>query len=89
MCLRLGGAGTDGTPADEVGDVLRGDGIEELGGGRQAEVEDFTEELAGEVETVLDVAGAVEVRVEDETFPADSGTRFLEVDAHGDDHAVA
>ena len=28
--LRLGGAGTDSTPGDEVGDELGGDGIEEL-----------------------------------------------------------
>ena len=28
--LRLGCARTDGTPGDEVGDVLRGDGVEQF-----------------------------------------------------------
>ena len=35
--LRLGGAGTDGTPGDEVGGVLRRDGIEELAASGEAD----------------------------------------------------
>ena len=86
--LRFGGAGADGGPADEVGDVLRGDGIEELGGGGQTEIEDVAQERAGEPEAVGDVVGAVEMRVHHKTFPADGGARFFEVDAHDNHHAV-
>ena len=86
--LRFGGAGADGGPADEVGNVLRGDGVEELGGGGQTEVEDVAEERAGEPEAVGDVVGAVEMGVHHEAFPADGGARFFEVDAHNDHHAV-
>ena len=38
MELRLGCPGTDGAPREQVGDVLRGDGVEELGANRNAEV---------------------------------------------------
>lgn len=86
--LRFGGAGADGGPADEVGDVLRRDRIEELGGGGEAEVEDVAEEGAGEAEAGGDVVGAVEVRVHDEALPPDGGARFFEVDAHDDHDAV-
>ena len=88
MGLGLRGAGTDGAPADEVGDVLRGDGIEELGGGGEAEVEDVAEKGAAETEAGGDVVGAVEMRVHDEALPADGGAGFLEVDAHDDQDAV-
>mgnify|MGYP000258093380 CR=1 FL=1 len=50
MRLRLGGASADGAPADEVGDVLRRDRIEKLGGSGQTEVEDIAEEAATEAE---------------------------------------
>ncbi len=86
--LRFGGAGADGGPADEVGDVLWGDGVEKFGGGGQAEVEDVAEECAGEPEAVGDVVGAVEMRVHHESLPADGGARFFEIDAHDDHHAV-
>jgi hypothetical protein len=86
--LGFGGAGADGTPADEVGDVLRRDGIEKLGGGGQAEVEHVAQEGAAEAEAGGDVVRAVEVRVHDEAFPADGGAGLLEVDAHDDHHAV-
>ncbi len=33
MGLAFGGSGADGAPAEQVGDVLRGDGFEQFGGG--------------------------------------------------------
>jgi hypothetical protein len=87
--LRLGGAGTDRAPGDQVGDELRGDGVEELGAGGQAHVGEVEQQPAGDAQALVDVEGAVEVRVVDEALPADGGARLLEVDAHDDQEVVA
>jgi len=80
--LAFAGAGPDGGPGDEVGDVLGGDGVEEFGGGGDAEFDDFAEEAPGEVEALGDVVGAVKVGVHDEALPADGGAGFFEIDPH-------
>jgi hypothetical protein len=86
--LRLGGAGADGGPADQVGDVLRRDGIEQLGGRGQAEVEHVAQEGAGEPQAGGDVVRTVEVRIHHEALPADRRAGLLEINAHDDHHAV-
>src|SRR5213592_2448742 len=63
MGLALAGAGSDRSPTDGVGDVLRRDRIEELATGGEADVENVEQELAGDAEARVDVAGAVEVGV--------------------------
>lgn len=85
VSLAFGGAGADGGPGDEVGNVLRGDGVEELGGSWEAETQDVGEELAGDREAFVDVVGPIEVGVHDEALPAHGGAGFLEVDAHDDE----
>ncbi len=87
--LALGGAGANRGPADEVGNVLRGDGVEEFGGGGDPEGDDFAEEAARLTEAFGDVAGAVEVGVHDESFPADGGAGFFKINTHHDEEAVA
>src|SRR5690606_2278761 len=86
--LRFGGAGADRRPADEVGDVLRRDRIEQLGGGGQAEIENLAQERAGEAQAAGDVVRAVEMRVHDQALPADGGAGFFKIDAHDDHDAV-
>ena len=86
--LRFGGAGADGGPADQVGDVLRRDGVEQLGGGGQAEVEDVAEESAREAQAGGDIVRTVEVGVHHEALPADGGARLFKIDAHDDHDAV-
>jgi len=49
---------------------------------RRAEVDDLEQQLAGDLETGVDVGGAVEVRVVDQPLPAHGGARLLEVNAH-------
>ena len=78
MNLRLGGAGADGTPGDEVGDVLGRDGVEQLGADGDAHRGEVAEELAGEAEALVDLERAVNVGVVDEALPADSRARFLD-----------
>ena len=87
--LALGGAGANRGPTDEVGNVLRGDGVEEFGGGGDAEGDDFAEEAARLTEAFGDVAGAVEVGVHDEAFPANGGAGFFKINTHHDEEAVA
>lgn len=72
MELGLGGASTDGTPGDEIGDVLGGDGIEQLGADGDATVGELAEQVAGDTDTLVDLEGAVDVRVVDQTLPANS-----------------
>jgi len=86
--LGLGGAGADGGPGDKIGDVLGDDGIEELGSGGQAHAGDFEQEGTGAAQAGFYVVSAVEVGVVDESFPADGGARFFEVDAHDDFEGV-
>src|SRR5438034_3041744 len=86
--LALARPGTDRPPGDGVGDVLRGDRIEELAADEEAEVEDREEELAGGSQARVDVAGAVEVSVVDEPLPAHGRPRLLEVDPHRDQQVL-
>jgi hypothetical protein len=87
--LALGRARADRAPADQVGDVLRTDQVEELGAGGQAHPVDLEQQLARQVEPLVDLEALVEVRVVDQPLPADRGTRLLEVDPHHDQQVVA
>lgn len=63
---------------------LRGDHVEELGRGRQAELGNVEQELAAHAEALVDLERGVHVRVVDEPLPANGRARLLEVDAHDD-----
>src|SRR5690606_24544466 len=80
--LRFGGAGADGRPADQVLQVLRGNRVERFGGGRQAHFGQVQQQLAADVQAVLELEGVIQVRVVDKAFPADGGARSFEVPAH-------
>ena len=82
--LALGGARADRAPGDRVGDVLRRDRVEELAADRQPELDHLEQQLAGDPQAGVDVAGAVQVRVVDQALPAGRRPRLLEVDAHHD-----
>jgi len=90
LTVRLGfrGARSNGGPRDEIGNVLRGDGVEQLGGSGHADIEHIPENSPGEAEAIWDVAGTVEVGVHDEALPSDSGARFFKIDAHDDEELV-
>lgn len=84
MRLGLGGARPDGGPADDIGEILRDDGIEELGGGGQTEGGDFQKDLAGQAQSRGEIARIVHARVVDQPLPPDSRAGLLEVNAHED-----
>ena len=82
--LAFDGASADGTPCDEIGDVLGADGVEEFGAAGDFHFREGGEELACEAEAAVDVEAFVEAWVVDVAFPADGGAWFFEVDAHDD-----
>ena len=86
--LRLGGAGADGRPGDEVAVVLRGDGVERLGAGREPQLVHVEQELAAPLHPLVDAEGVVHPGVVDEPLPAQRGARLLEVDAHDEQQGV-
>ncbi|KAI9151568.1 hypothetical protein HJFPF1_08775 [Paramyrothecium foliicola] len=88
MQLGLGGTGANGTDGNAVGKELRGDGVEHLAGDGHAIGGEIDEELARDAETLVDLEGGIDIRVVDETLPANSGARLLEVGTHDDDQVV-
>ncbi len=82
--LGFGGARPDGAPAHQIRHVLRGDHVEELGGGRQPHVVEIQQQFATQAQAVVDLAAVVEVGVVDQPLPAHSGARLLEIDPHHD-----
>ena len=57
---------------------MRRDCVEKFRANRNAEVGEVTEQLAGETEAFVDFEGAVNIRVVDETLPADRRPGFLD-----------
>ena len=84
MHLALCGARADGSPADEAGDVLRRDHVEEFGARGHAHFCKVEQQVAREAQAVVDFVRAVEVRIVDEALPANGGARLFKVDAHDD-----
>ena len=60
-----------------VGDVLWGNGIEELRPNGNAEICQIAQQLASKTETLVDLEGAVDVGVVDKSFPSNGRAGFL------------
>ena len=86
--LAFGGASADGTPGDQVGNVLRNRGVEEFGGGWKFEGGDVTQKSARESQAIVDAETAVHARIVDQSFPADGGAGLFEVAAHHDQELI-
>lgn len=84
MDLRLGSSRADGAPRDKVGSVLRRDGIQKFTAGGQSQFCNIKKEGAGETEALVDLEGAVHVRIIDEALPAHGRPWFFKVDSHDD-----
>src|SRR5262245_31926445 len=82
MYLALGGAGANGTPADEISVELAEGRVEKLGAGRNSKLENIGEQLPSQAQALVDVVGLVEIRVVDKPLPADYRARLFEIDAH-------
>ena len=84
MCLAFCGAGPDGRPADQVGDVLGADGVEQFCRAGHAGLINLQQYGPGEFHSGGDVARTVQVGVVDEPLPTNCGTGFLEIGSHHD-----
>lgn len=86
--LGLSSASTNSTPRDEVSDVLRGDGVEKFRPNRDSKAGKVAQELPSKTKALVDLEGAIEVWIIDETFPPDGCAWLFEVCPH-DDEEVA
>src|ERR1019366_2767737 len=84
MDLALGGTRADSAPADEAGDVLRRNHVEEFGSGGHAHLGQVKEQVPRLAQAVVDFVRLIEIRVVDEARPPDGGARLFEVHAHDD-----
>ena len=62
--------------------------FEKLGAGGQTELGQVAQQPTGEVQAVVDVEAAVELRVVHQPLPPDRRAWLLEVDAHHDAEVV-
>ena len=82
MHLAFGIASADRTPADRVGNVLRAGWFQEFRGRSQTGVQYAKQCTAGQQQTLLDIAAAIDVGIVNQALPADCGTRLFEIHAH-------
>src|SRR5690606_23090745 len=60
-----------------------------LGSRGQAHLGEVAQQLATDVQSVLDLEAVVKIGIVDQSFPADSGARLLEIDAHDQIQRIA
>ena len=87
--LALGRACANRRPRNQPGEILRHDGVEELGRGVQAHLVYLQQQPSRASQPSADVEGIVQIRVVNQPLPADRGSRLLEVNAHHEQDAVA
>ena len=80
--LAFGGAGADGGPADQIGDVLGHHRIQQFRGRRQPLFGQLQQQSAGPAQAGVDVVTAVEMGVIDQPLPAHGGAWFFEINPH-------
>jgi hypothetical protein len=88
MGLALCRAGADRRPTDEIGNVLRTDRIQQFSAAGKPHSIDVEEDRSCQLHPHRDIAGAVEVWVVDEAFPADGGSWLFKVRPHHDQEAI-
>jgi len=77
MELRLGGTRANGTPGNEIVDVLRGNSIEKFRANGNAKMGEVTKELTRQTESLVYLKRTIDGRIIDEAFPANRRARFL------------
>src|SRR5258708_1443344 len=82
MDLAFGGARSDRAPAYKVGVVLSENRVEKLGADRQFQRSDVAQQATGESKARVDVERSIEMRIVDQSLPADDRARLFEVDSH-------
>ena len=86
--LRLRRACANGSPRNQVGNVLRRDHVEKLGARRHAHRVDVQQQPARHPQPLVDVETAIELRIVDQPLPAHRRARLLEIHPHHDFQTV-
>lgn len=84
MKLGFCGSSANGTEGDEISQELGRDRVEHLTGDGHAEAGEVCVEFPGDFKAFVDFVGFVDVRVVDETFPADRRPWLFQVGSHND-----
>ena len=82
--LRFRRPGSDRTPGNQVGSVLRRDSVQEFASRWKTHLRDIKEKPSGDPETLVYLEAAIELGIVDKAFPAHSGPWLFEVDTHYD-----
>ena len=85
MPLAFSSTRTNCPPTDQISNILRADQIKKLGSARKAKLVDITQQFSGGTQATIDLKTVVKTRIIDQTFPADSGTGFFEINPHHHD----
>ena len=88
MHLALRRARANGSPAHQFGDVLRGNHVEEFGTGRNAHLGQVEQKMPRQPQAVIDAKRLVQMRIVDQSLPAEGGARFLKINTHDDEKIV-
>ncbi len=86
--LTLGGARSNRRPGDEIGVVLRRDGVEQLRPNWQPHGVNVEQEPARQAQPRLHIIGAVEMGIIGEPLPANGSAWFFKIDTHHHAEAV-
>src|SRR5262245_40177268 len=84
MDLTLRCPRANSSPTDKVRNVLRRNHVEVLDACGYFDAVQFDEKLPACAQTFVDLKAAIQLRVVDQTLPADSSTWFLEIHTHDD-----
>src|SRR5205823_496259 len=74
-----------GAPAYDVGNVLRRNDVQILHPCRDPDVVQLQQKLASDLQSLIDIEAAVEMRVVDQTLPSYCRTRLFKINAHDDE----
>src|SRR5213592_2404893 len=75
--LAFRSARSDRAPTDDVGYVLRRDHVEIFDTRGNTDVVQFEQQLPGDLQSVIDLEAAVQMRVVDQALPSNGRTRLL------------
>ena len=84
MDLALGSPRPDGAPANQAGNVLRRDHVQELGARGNAGLGKVKQQVPRQAQAIVDLVGLIEIGIVDQPLPADCGAGLLKVDPHDD-----
>jgi len=88
VCLRLRGSGANGSPADEIGQVLGNDGVERFGAHGKPCLGQAQQELTGPLQACGNLERIIEMGIVDQPFPSNRGAWLFKIGSHDNEEAI-